>query len=304
MLASQHIKPACWTRSSSTEAGEGKTGHIHTETNEGIFFFGSWYFTWDHDGRTSYLIADVFPLRLKWLFRLPWQTERSIGEIMEKVNHSNTKTDPINIIQNAKMSASVSEILPRFKEGGAFVKMTLGAGESTETAEKKLKEYLKSEKIKHWWSPFDRIHAGRVQGKPWVEDLFRLPCSRLRVEFLPTTPGGEAAELSQEQLYSFFRPYGRLVDIVPQSPDSKVLPKFATIDFSTIRKAIMAKNCLHGLVVREADGGGKAGTILRLAYERRAKTNWIWDWISGHTRIVIPIVAALVAGITVAIFDP
>ena len=27
-----------WT---SLEAGEGKTGHIHTDTDEGLFFFGS-----------------------------------------------------------------------------------------------------------------------------------------------------------------------------------------------------------------------------------------------------------------------
>ena len=71
-----------------------------------------------------------------------------------------------------------------------------------------------------------------------------------------------------------------------------------------MRKAIMARNCLHGYVVSDAEGGGKAGTVLRLAYERKVKTNWIWDWMSGHTRIVVPVFAALVAAITVAIFDP
>lgn len=29
------------SRNASLEAGEGKTGHIHTEADEGIFFFGS-----------------------------------------------------------------------------------------------------------------------------------------------------------------------------------------------------------------------------------------------------------------------
>jgi hypothetical protein len=98
-----------------------------------------------------------------------------------------------------------------------------------------------------------------------AEDLYRLPSTRVRVEFLATSPGGNAAELSQEQLYSFFRPYGKLMDIIPQSPDSKVLPRFSYVDFTAMRKAIMAKNCLHGFVVSEAEGGGKSGTLLRLS---------------------------------------
>jgi hypothetical protein len=248
--------------------------------------------------------ADVFPLRLKWLLRLPWQTERSIGEILKKVNSTSSKTDPTNIIQATKVSANVTEVLPRFKEGGAFVKLTYGTGTSASDVESKLKEYMKTQGIRQWWNPFDRMRVGRVRGKPWVEDLYRLPCTRLRVEFMPTNPGGEAATLSQEQLYSFFRPYGKLTDIIPQPPDSKILPKFAYVDYTRTRKAIMAKNCLHGLVVPDAEGGGKDGTILRLSYEHKVKTNWLWDWISNHARIAIPIIAALAAGITVAIFDP
>lgn len=68
--------------------------------------------------------------------------------------------------------------------------------------------------------------------------------------------------------------------------------------------AIMARNCMHGYIVGEAEGGGKKGTLLRLKYERKIKAHWIRDWLVNHPRIVIPIVAALVAGITVAIFDP
>jgi hypothetical protein len=250
------------------------------------------------------ILLDVFPLRLKWLLRLPWQTENSIGEIMKKVNHSNSKADPLNIIQSTKVPVSVTEVLPRFKEGGAFVKFIYSGGVSAKDVEAKLAEYLRNERIKPWWNPFDRMRAGLVRGKPWVEDLYRLPSTRLRVEFLPISPGANAAELSQEQLYSFFRPYGKLMDIVPQPADSKVLPRYAHVDFTAMRKAIMAKNCLHGFVVSDTEGGGDSGTVLRLTYERKIKTSWIWDWISGHTRIVVPVVAALVAGITVAIFDP
>lgn len=143
-----------------------------------------------------------------------------------------------------------------------------------------------------------------VRGRPWVEDLYRLPTPRIKVEFLPPNPGTEAVELSQEQLYAFFRPYGKLADIIPQAPDSKILPKFAFLDFTARRRAIMAKNCMHGYTVSEAEGGGKAGTLLRLTYEQKVKAHWIRDWLVNHPRLVIPAVAAIVAGITVAIFDP
>jgi len=66
----------------------------------------------------------------------------------------------------------------------------------------------------------------------------------------------------------------------------------------------MARNCLHGFILLEEYGGGKAGTKLRLSYEQRVKPHHIWDWITSHPRIVIPIVAALIAGLTVVIFDP
>ena len=214
------------------------------------------------------------------------------------------QTNPVNIIKNVKLDASITEYLPRRKEGGAFVKFALAANTSGVDVETALNKYLKDTGVKPWWNPFNRMRANLVRGKPWVEDLYRLPSTRLKVEFLPTEPGETAAELSQEQLYEFFRPYGKLADIVMPPADSKILPKYAHLDFMGVRRAIMAKNCIHGFVVSEAQGGGKTGTVLRIAYDRKVKTSWIKDWLVNHPRIVIPIIAALVAGITVAIFDP
>jgi hypothetical protein len=250
-------------------------------------------------------MVDVFPLRLKWLLRLPWQTDKSIVQIMERVKQPGASlSDPVNVIQKSKAAISVTEVLPRFKEGGAFVKFTYHSGTSANDVESNVKNYLKEAQVKPWWNPFQRMRANMVHGKPWVEDLYRLPSTRLKVEFLPPAPGGEAAELSQEQLYSFFRPYGKLADIVAQPSDSKILPKFAYLEYAGVKRAIMAKNCLHGLTVPESQGGGKAGTVLRLSYEAKQKTNWIMDWLFSHPRIVIPALAAIVAAITVAIFDP
>lgn len=121
---------------------------------------------------------------------------------------------------------------------------------------------------------------------------------------MPTSPGLPVAELSQETLYSLFRRYGKLAEITSQASDSKVLPRFAYIDFATLRQSIMARNCMHGFTVGEAAGGGQAGTVLRLSYERRVATNYIREWLVNHPRFVIPALAALVATVTVAIFDP
>lgn len=102
-------------------------------------------------------------------------------------------------------------------------------------------------------------------------------------------------------MYSFFRPFGKLSDIVAQASDSKVVPRYAYLDFAHYQKAIMAKNCMHGYTVSDQQGGGKLGTVLRLTYEKKQRAGWIKDWIFNHPRIAIPIFAALVASITVAI---
>lgn len=66
----------------------------------------------------------------------------------------------------------------------------------------------------------------------------------------------------------------------------------------------MARNCLHNFVVGEALGGGKDGTRLRISYEKRIKPYSIWNWLTSHPRLVIPVLAALLAATTVVIFDP
>ena len=216
-------------------------------------------------------------------------------------------TDPKSIVERAIppiLPIKVTEVLPRLNEGGAFVKFTHEPEVKATEIEATLKDFLKANPIKPWFNPWRRIRAFLCLGRPWIEDLYRIPSSRLRVEFLPTEPGGEAAELSQETLYSLFRKYGKITDIIPQPSDSKVLPKFAYVNFRLIRQATMAKNCLHGFKVPEPIGGGKLGTVLRLSYEQKIKAHWIRDWLLNHPRVVIPALAALVATFTVAVFDP
>lgn len=194
-----------------------------------------------------------------------------------------------------------TEILPRLKDGGAFVKFSHPDGITPKEIEGLVARYLSENPIKPWFNPFRRIRTNLVIGRPWLEDLYRFPSCRIKVEFIPTTPGGEAAELSQEMLYSLFRRYGKLAEISSQPSDSKILPKYAMLDFAKLRQSIMARNCMHGLKILESEGGGKGGTEIRLSFQPKMKTHWIWDWLVNHPRVVIPLVAALVATATVAV---
>lgn len=143
-----------------------------------------------------------------------------------------------------------------------------------------------------------------VRGTPWLEDLYRYPSNLLNVEFVPPEPGTNPEELPEEILYSMFRRYGKIADIIPQPADSKVTPRYAQISFPLMRDAIMARNCMHGYIVKEAQGGGGNGTKLRLSYVKQAKGQSIWSWLTSHPRIVIPVLAALLAGFSVIVFDP
>ncbi|KAL5117069.1 mitochondrial escape protein 2 [Pleosporales sp. CAS-2024a] len=276
-------------RYASLQAGEDKTGHVSAGVHEGILFFNN-----------------VFPFQMGKIMGLP------IARILDKfVSPVMSGTDPNRVIERAKAKRNLSmdstEVLPRMLEGGAFVKFTHNGSTRTSEIEKALQQYLQEEPVKPWWSPWRRMRVKLVKGRPWVEDMMRLPAPRLRVEFVAGEAGApinEAVELSQEQLFHYFRPYGKLSDIIVQDSDSKIVPRFAYLDYSSIGKAIMARNCMHGYLVSEAEGGGKKGTILRIKYEQKIKPRYVRDWIMSHPRIIIPIIAALIAAIVALVFDP
>ena len=295
-------------RQKSTATGEDDSGHISAGPNEGILFLDSEAHRAIELPNTD-LHADVFPLKLRWMLRLPFvHADESIPELMKHLNGPRiAAADPMSIIQRSlpkSLPIKVTEVLPRLKEGGAFIKFAHEPQIESKDIEGLLQNYLRENPVKPIWNPWRRVRAFLVLGRPWIEDLYRFPSSRIKVEFLPATPGGEAADLSQETLYSLFRRYGKLADIVPQPQDSKIVPKFAYLNFQLVRHAVMAKNCMHGFTVLESQGGGKAGTVLRLVYEQKIKAHYIRDWLVNHPRIVIPILAALIATFTVAVFDP
>ncbi|KAK8869527.1 hypothetical protein IAR55_000093 [Kwoniella newhampshirensis] len=154
--------------------------------------------------------------------------------------------------------------------------------------------------------------AGRiwvVKGKQWTEDLNRYPSRRVRVEF-------DGPDVSQEMLYTLFRPYGRLIDIQPPTPVPAGSLRFATVAFSRLSTSAIAINCLHGYSTptNTADftlrtSGGPSPTPiplsrLRLYYERPLKAHAIRDWIGAHPRIAIPVIAFLIGTLSYTFFDP
>jgi hypothetical protein len=279
-------------RSGASEAGENDTGHINTQRNEGIFFFDN-----------------VFPLKFQWLSRVPllnW--EQNVLGLISKVNRPEAAfASPASVIQRAlpeSLPVKITEVLPRIREGGAYVKFSHDAQIDANELEGTLRRYMLEKPIRPWFNPFRRVRAFLVRGKPWIEDLYRLPSQRIRVEFLPTSPEAQAAELTQETLYTLFRRYGKLFNIEPQPSDSKVLPKYALIDFERARFATMAKACMHGYVLPESEGGGKTGTVINLKYESKQRANWFKDWFFSHPRIVVPLLVALLSATAVVVFDP
>lgn len=290
------LQPRATRRWESTTEGDQKSGHIYAGPNESILFFDN-----------------LFPLKLtygwvSYLLGRPWRTDDDLGNLLKRFNRSSLGLgDPLNLVKRtipSDGSIKVTELIPRLKDGGCFVKISHPGDTVPADVEKKLSQVLQEKPIKPWFNPFRSIKVGLVNGVPWLEDMARYPKNRLKVEFIPKEPGAEAVELSQETLFALFRKYGKITDISSQPSDSKVLPKYAYLDFAFTRDAIMARNCIHGLVVPENLGGGKAGTKLRLSYEQKVRPHHVWDWISSHPRIIIPLIAALLATITVIIFDP
>jgi hypothetical protein len=228
--------------------------------------------------------------------------------ILKRVNNPGiAAADPLRIVQLAlpkELDLEIKEVVTRYKEGGAFVKYGLKSNITEESIQNAIKKNLQNRPIKPWFNPFQKVDADLVRGTPWIEDLYRIPSQTLKVEFLPTSPGTSAAVLTQEALYSLFRPYGKILDIQEQPSDSKVEPRYAILRFELPRYAVMARNCMHGFIVSEEAGGGKSGTRFKINYERKIKLSMIKDWIINHPRLVIPAVAALIATITVIIFDP
>ncbi|KAJ5928059.1 hypothetical protein N7466_007015 [Penicillium verhagenii] len=268
-----------------------RSGHIKLNENEGIIY-----------------INNIFPHRLQWLMRGPLSHVQPLEGLLKRVGNPNmAASDPSHIAERAlpeNLNIVIKEVIPRYKEGGAFVKFERKPGATDETISTAIKEHLRNNPIRPWFNPFQTADADVVRGRPWIEDLYRIPSQSLKVEYLPASTEGPPAELTQEAIYSLFRPFGKILEIQHQPSDSKVEPRYAILRFQRPRFSVLARNCMHGYEASEEDGGGKSGTRFKISYERKIRLSMIKDWILSHPRIMFPVIAALVAAITVIIFDP
>lgn len=140
------------------------------------------------------MTIDLFPLKLSGLLplRLLWRSpESDLPGLMRRFESASVGImDPVKMVNRAlsnDIPVKVTEILPRLKDGGAFVKFTHPAEVTPKDIESRISKLLAEKPIKPFFSPFRGVQAGLVKGVPWLEDLQRFPKNRLRVEFVPKT---------------------------------------------------------------------------------------------------------------------
>lgn len=204
------------------------------------------------------------------------------------------------------LQTKVHSIQPCVKEGGLFINIFRDQVTISNNAiEKEVQSWLAEGLGDRIWFNFQKLRAFVVKGKPFFEDISsRLPSLRLKVTF------ENGPEISAEQLYSEFRPYGYISDI--SILFVKEGPKYAIIQFRRIRSATSAKNCLHNTRIfisnpslsSAPETPSTTSTRLNITYEPVMGANFIVKWLTSHPRITIPAALALLAAITYAIFDP
>ncbi|KZV61714.1 hypothetical protein PENSPDRAFT_693157 [Peniophora sp. CONT] len=237
------------------------------------------------DSKEAWLFVDsVFPTRLAaWDLRYLWgncQRDR----VLERLNSLLTSAQPHGF--------KPLSLEPHHKDGGVFVKFKYNPSE-LEDVLPAIERALKKHAQTHGGVPssffLNRGSIWLVRGKPWREDMNRFPSQRLRVAF-------DGADVSEESIYSAFRPFGRIWDLSPPAAVPNTPYRGTRISFKTFRSSIIARNVLYGYTVD--------GTHLRAFYEPPVNAHALRDWVANHPRLSIPVILFLFGTITLAVFDP
>ena len=227
-------------------------------------------------------IDNVFPIKygrfdIRWVF-----AKRYSRMLEDKSEHLLPREFPNEL--------SIVSFDPMVKEGGVFLFFKYHG--KVDEALDLIRTHMEGVDRSFLTLLRPKLHV--VHGNPFVEDIVaRNPSSRLKLAFPGEMP-------STESLYALFRPYGVITDIVVQPP-VKDVPRLVHVQFQRIRAATSAKNCVHGLVL-EGDRGGKAK--LDIQYEPTLGANAVWEGITSHPRISLPILLAIATLLSYLIFDP
>lgn len=216
----------------------------------------------------------------------PKESKWDIKQFITPLIYPTTAESITKYVHEITSSYQNVEIIPVPRDGGAFVTFQLPAATTPQLYNKSL-IYNISEKIMRKHRFVLRIGIFPVKGIPWVEDMGRYASNTLKVKF-------EGDELSQESLYAMFRRYGKISDITLPKPGD--MDRVALVSFWTNRSAICARHCLTG-----SDIGG---TIVHIHYKKKVNDHWLPTFIRDHTRIAVPLLLAIFAGIAVLVFDP
>mmetsp|Transcript_96646 Transcript_96646/g.202003 ORF Transcript_96646/g.202003 Transcript_96646/m.202003 type:complete len:964 (-) Transcript_96646:327-3218(-) len=255
-------------------------------------------------------------------------------DFRQAFTHMNHETTIPKLLQGLE-GVEITKILPREREGGAFVYFQ-ASPQFVRQAAKKLaeedegakKQFMKKEDVlatvcsgisqylkTHDYQAFLTDHpvrAHRVHGEPYLEDLqSRFPSSRLRIQVNPPDA------LNEEQIFDLCRRYGALQDI-EKLPDNKGY----SVSFNFTAAAVAARNCLHRAKVDPA-AAARLGTVSsQVSTFRPGKVEdlttlpevtiqfepfvgkWVREFITNNARYTIPLIAALFLGTTVFIWDP
>ncbi|KAF9106445.1 mitochondrial escape protein 2 [Mortierella sp. GBA35] len=231
---------------------------------------------------------NAYPLKMGW-----WDIRYSLLRPGWKSLERKAKHDLVPPENGMPFHFKIGGIEPRLKDGGMFVHFSYvhPTSYTTKEALKEIESRCEQHLMSHghyMWFNFQKVRAFLVKGQPFLEDMAsRYPNKKVRIEY--------AGDLGIEGLYTLFRKYGKIVDIV-QVPPVKDMPKQAIVQYSFMRASTSAKNCLHGAEVN--------GIQISVTYERTLKGNVIWTWLSNHPRLSVPLGGFAVAGVSFIVFDP
>ncbi|KAH7341824.1 RNA12 protein-domain-containing protein [Rhizoctonia solani] len=223
---------------------------------------------------------------------------------------------------------NVLDIEPRIKDGGVFVHFEyispLGPGTSGDPAVRltelkavaDLQAAIQASAAKQGGIPsWLGFSAPRkfwlVRGRPWREDMDRFASAIVKTEF-------DGPDVHLESLYDVLRPYGRISKLDPPTPAPAGALRSATVTYDSVRSAVLARNCLHGVnLTTDGDVLGRSGpgialsvaqgtklTRLSVLFEQPLKEKAIRNWLASHPRIVLPVLAFLIGTLTYTVFDP
>ena len=105
--------------------------------------------------------------------------------------------------------------------------------------------------------------------------------------------------LSAEPSLISKQPYGRIIDITMPSAVPAGTLRSATITYQRISSTTIARNVIHGFDLSPPSSStSPVKTRLRAGYQQAMHPHAIREWMSGHPRIMLPLLVFLLGSIT------